>query len=139
MNQKNEPLTTEMIRDCYEEIQGNLRSFELLEEKVHELELLLQVGKASTEQFLGESAVTEESDKNKKYFELLESLDVDLDKAYFIVMELVALTGMIPQNKNEMFIAANNLSRVNEYVCIVADYMEKVQSRLKEAMVMIRR
>ena len=139
MNQKNEPLTTEMIRDCYEEIQGNLKSFELLEEKVHELELLLQVGKASTEQFLGESAVTEESDKNKKYLELLESLDVDLDKAYFIVMELVALTGMIPQNKNEMFIAANNLSRVNEYVCIVADYMEKVQSRLKEAMVMIRR
>lgn len=132
-------LATEMIRDCYEEIQGNLKSFELLEEKVHELELLLQVGKASTEQFLGESAVTEESDKNKKYFELLESLDVDLDKAYFIVMELVALTGMIPQNKNEMFIAANNLSRVNEYVCIVADYMEKVQSRLKEAMVMIRR
>lgn len=132
-------LATEMIRDCYEEIQGNLKSFELLEEKVHELELLLQVGKASTEQFLGESAVTEESDKNKKYLELLESLDVDLDKAYFIVMELVALTGMIPQNKNEMFIAANNLSRVNEYVCIVADYMEKVQSRLKEAMVMIRR
>lgn len=132
-------LATEMIRDCYEEIQGNLKSFELLEEKVHELELLLQVGKASTEQFLGESAVTEESDKNKKYLELLEPLDVDLDKAYFIVMELVALTGMIPQNKNEMFIAANNLSRVNEYVCIVADYMEKVQSRLKEAMVMIRR
>ena len=132
-------LATEMIRDCYEEIQGNLKSFELLEEKVHELELLLQVGKASTEQFLGESAVTEESDKNKKYFELLESLDVDLDKAYFIVIELVALTGMIPQNKNEMFIAANNLSRVNEYVCIVADYMEKAQSRLKEAMVMMRR
>ena len=139
MNQKNEPLTTEMIRDCYEEIQGNLKSFELLEEKVHELELLLQVGKASTEQFLGESAVTEESDKNKKYLELLESLDVDLDKAYFIVMELVVLTGMIPQDKNEMFIAANNLSRVNEYVCIVADYMEKAQSRLKEAMVMTRR
>lgn len=139
MNQKNEPLTTEMIRDCYEEIQGNLKSFELLEEKVHELELLLQVGKASTEQFLGESAVTEESDKNKKYPELLESLDVDLDKAYFIVMELVVLTGMIPQDKNEMFIAANNLSRVNEYVCIVADYMEKAQSRLKEAMVMMRR
>lgn len=139
MNQKNEPLTTEMIRDCYEEIQGNLKSFELLEEKVHELELLLQVGKASTEQFLGESAVTEESDKNKKYLELLESLDVDLDKAYFIVMELVVLTGMIPQDKNEMFIAANNLSRVNEYVCIVADYMEKAQSRLKEAMVMMRR
>lgn len=132
-------LATEMIRDCYEEIQGNLKSFELLEEKVHELELLLQVGKASTEQFLGESAVTEESDKNKKYLELLEPLDVDLDKAYFIVMELVALTGMIPQNKNEMFIAANNLSRVNEYVCIVADYMEKAQSRLKEAMVMTRR
>lgn len=139
MNQKNEPLATEMLRDCYEEIQGNLKSFELLEEKVHELELLLQVGKASTEQFLGESAVTEESDKNKKCLELLESLDVDLDKVYFIVMELVALTGMIPQNKNEMFIAANNLSRVNEYVCIVADYMEKVQSRLKEAMVMMRR
>ena len=139
MNQKNEPLTTEMIRDCYEEIQGNLKSFELLEEKVHEIELLLQVGKASTEQFLGESAVTEESDKNKKYLELLESLDVDLDKAYFIVMELVVLTGMIPQDKNEMFIAANNLSRVNEYVCIVADYMEKAQSRLKEAMVMMRR
>lgn len=134
-----EKLATEMIRDCYEEIQGNLKSFELLEEKVHELELLLQVGKASTEQFLGESAVTEESDKNKKYLELLESLDVDLDKAYFIVMELVVLTGMIPQDKNEMFIAANNLSRVNEYVCIVADYMEKAQSRLKEAMVMIRR
>lgn len=139
MNPKNEPLTTEMLRDCYEEIQGNLKSFELLEEKVHELELLLQVGKASTEQFLGESAVTEESDKNKKYLELLESLDVDLDKAYFIVMELVVLTGMIPQDKNEMFIAANNLSRVNEYVCIVADYMEKAQSRLKEAMVMMRR
>ena len=139
MNQKNEPLTTEMIRDCYEEIQGNLKSFELLEEKVHELELLLQVGKASTEQFLGESAVTEESDKNKKCFELLDSLDVDLDKAYFIVMELVVLTGMTPQDKNEIFIAVNNLSRVNEYVCIVADYMEKVQSRLKEAMVMIRR
>ena len=139
MNQKNEPLATEMLRDCYEEIQGNLKSFELLEEKVHELELLLQVGKASTEQFLGESAVTEESDKNKKYLELLESLDVDLDKAYFIVMELVVLTGMIPQDKNEMFIAANNLSRVNEYVCIVADYMEKAQSRLKEAMVMMRR
>ena len=139
MNQKNEPLATEMLRDCYEEIQGNLKSFELLEEKVHELELLLQVGKASTEQFLGESAVTEESDKNKKCLELLESLDVDLDKVYFIVMELVALTGMIPQNKNEMFIAANNLSRVNEYVCIVADYMEKAQSRLKEAMVVMRR
>lgn len=134
-----QPLATEMLRDCYEEIQGNLKSFELLEEKVHELELLLQVGKASTEQFLGESAVTEESDKNKKCLELLESLDVDLDKVYFIVMELVALTGMIPQNKNEMFIAANNLSRVNEYVCIVADYMEKAQSRLKEAMVMTRR
>ena len=139
MNQKNEPLATEMLRDCYEEIQGNLKSFELLEEKVHELELLLQVGKASTEQFLGESAVTEESDKNKKCLALVESLDVDLDKVYFIVMELVALTGMIPQNKNEMFIAANNLSRVNEYVCIVADYMEKAQSRLKEAMVMMRR
>ena len=30
-------LATEMIRDCYEEIQVNLKSFELLEEKVHEL------------------------------------------------------------------------------------------------------
>lgn len=132
-------LATEMIRDFYQEIQSNLKSFEILEEKAHELETLIHANRTAAEKFFKEGVVREKSDENKECLGLLESLDVDLDKAYFIVMELAMFTGTIPQDKNEMFIAANHLSRVNEYVCIVADYMEKAQSRLKEAMVMMRR
>lgn len=132
-------LATEMIRDFYQEIQSNLKSFEILEEKAHELETLIHANRTAAEKFFKEGVVREKSDENKECLELLESLDVDLDKVCFIVMELVDLTGAIPRDTNEMRVAANNLSRVNEYICIIADYMEKAQSRLKESMAMIRR
>ena len=64
-----------------------------------------------------------------------ESLDDDLEKAHFILSELLDIVDKEPDSKEEILFFANNQRRIYGYSEIAFDYVSRIKSDLQDMII----
>lgn len=64
-----------------------------------------------------------------------DSLILDLEKAHFILSELLEMVDKEPNSKEEILFFANNQLRISSYTEIAFDYVSRVRSDLQDMII----